>query len=318
VAAPPFGTTAVESPARQLVWRSLLIMPVNVPAFVEKAPQRGADAIVLDLEDSIPPAEKANARRLVKDAIVTAGRGGSDVLVRTNHAWELAEADLESAVWPGLNGIAYPKVEQVEQVQRVDETLSRLERQRGLEPGSVSLSILIETATGLLNARELAHASPRLVSISLGGEDFALDLGIEPTTDGTEMLYGRLFIVLIAREAGLYPLGLMGSLAEYRDLDVFRRSVDGARQVGYRGASCIHPTQVPLLNEGFSPAPAEVEYARRVIAAYQEAEAQGRASIGLDGKMIDIPVLERARRTVARADQIAALEARKRAALGSG
>src|SRR4051812_39201180 len=120
MAAPPVEPAASEPPARQMVWRSLLIMPVNVPAFVEKAPQRGADVIMLDLEDSIPPAEKANARLLVKGAIATAGRGGSDVLVRTNHAWELAEADLESAVWPGLNGIVYPKVEQIEQVQRVD------------------------------------------------------------------------------------------------------------------------------------------------------------------------------------------------------
>jgi citrate lyase subunit beta/citryl-CoA lyase len=298
-----------------MVWRSLLIMPVNVPAFVDRAYQRGADAIVLDLEDSIPPAEKERARPMVRAAIASAGRGGSDVLVRVNHAWELAEADLEAAVWPGLHGIAYPKAEQVEQIQRVDEALGRLERQRGLEAGSLTLSLLIETATGLLNARQLAHASPRLVSISLGAEDLTLDLGIEPTDEGTELLYGRLFIVLLAREAGLYPLGLMGSLANYRDLDAFRRSVDAACKVGYRGASCIHPAQVPLLNAGFAPAPAEVEYARRVIAAYQEAEAQGRASIGLDGKMIDIPVLERARRTIARADQIAAREARKHAAL---
>jgi citrate lyase subunit beta/citryl-CoA lyase len=311
------STYPAESPARRMVRRSSLIMPVNVPAFVERAHLREADAIVLDLEDSIPPAEKERARTLVKAAIPLAARGGADVLVRINRPWELGEADLEAVVWPGLAGIAFPKPETAEELQRADEAIGRLERERGVPSGTVRLSISVETVAGFFNARALAHATPRLVSIGLGSEDFTLDLGIEPTSEGTELLYGKLFMVLLARQAGLYPMGTMRSSADFRDLDGLRRAIGAARAVGYRGSSCIHPAQVPPLNEGFSPPPAEVDYARRVIEVYEQAEAQGRASVGLDGKMIDIPVVERARRVVARAEQIAAFEARKRAALAA-
>ena len=300
-----------------MVRRSSLIMPVNVPAFVEKAHLRGADAIVLDLEDSIPPAEKERARTLVKAAIPLVARGGADVLVRINRPWELQEADLEAVIWPGLTGIAYPKPETVEEFQRADETIGRLERERGIPPGTVTMSTSIETVAGFFNAEALARATPRLVAIGLGSEDFTLDLGIEPTAEGTELLYGKLFMVLLARQAGLYPMGMMRTIADYRDVEGQRRAIQLARAVGYRGSSCIHPLQVPPLNEGFSPTPAEVDYARRVIDVYEEVEAQGRASVGLDGKMIDIPVVERARRLLARAERIAAFEERKRAALAA-
>lgn len=306
-----------DSPARRSVRRSALIMPVNVPAFVEKAHLRGADAIVLDLEDSIPPAEKARARTLVKGAIPLVARGGADVLVRINRPWELGEEDLEAAVWPGLSGVAVPKAEQAEELQRVDEALGRLERSRGIPPGTLTISISIESVAALFNARALATASPRLFSIHQGSEDFALDLGIEPTPEGTELLYGKLLVVLLARDTGLYAMGTMRGTADYRDLDGLRRAAQEAKAIGYRGSSCIHPAQVTVLNEVFQPTPAEVDHARRVIAVYEEAEAQGRASVGLEGKMIDIPVVARARRVVARAEQIAAFEARKRAALAA-
>jgi citrate lyase subunit beta / citryl-CoA lyase len=300
-----------------MVRRSSLIMPVNVPAFVEKAHLRGADAIVLDLEDSVPPAEKERARMLVREAIPLAARGGADVSVRINRPWELQEADLDAAIWPGLAGIAYPKPETVEELQRADETIGRLERERGVPPGTVKISTSIESVAGFFNARAIAEATPRLVAIGLGSEDFTLDLEIEPTAEGTELLYGKLFMVLLARQTGLYPMGTMRSLADYRNLDGLRRAIRTARSVGYRGASCIHPSNVPPLNEGFSPTPDEVAYARRVIEVYEEAEAQGRASVGLDGKMIDVPVVERARRVLARAERIAAFEERKRAALAA-
>jgi citrate lyase subunit beta/citryl-CoA lyase len=305
----------LDSPARQMVRRSSLIMPVNVPAFVEKAHLRGADAIVLDLEDSIPPAEKERARTLVKDAIPLAARGGGDATVRINRPWELGREDLDAVIWPGLAGISFPKPETVEELQRVDEEITRLEAARGIPSGTVKISTSIESVAGFFNARAIAHATPRMVAIGQGSEDFALDLEIEPTAEGIELLFGKLFVVLLAREAGLYPMGTMRGVADFRDLDGYREAVRTARTVGYRGASCIHPAQVPILNEGFSPTEAEVTHARRVIDVYSEAEAEGRASVALDGKMIDIPVVVRAQRVLARAERIAEMEHRKRAAL---
>ena len=307
----------VDSPARQLVRRSSLIMPVNVPAFVEKAHLRGADAICLDLEDSVPPREKDRARTLVKGAVPKAARGGADVTVRINRPWELAREDLDAVIWPGLAGINYPKPETVDELQRLDETIGRYEQQRGIPNGTVKIGTSIESVAGFFNARALAHATPRLVAIGQGSEDFTLDLEVEPTAGGLELFYPKLFMVLLAREAGLYPMGTMRGVADFRDLEGYREAVRSAASVGYRGASCIHPGQVPLLNEGFSPTPDSVEYARRVIEVYDDAEAQGRASVALDGKMIDIPVVVRARRLLARAERIAGMEERKRAALAS-
>ena len=299
----------LDVPSRQIVRRSMLIMPVNVPAFIAKAHLRGADAIVL--EDSIPPKEKDRARVLVKATIAEVGRGGGDVLVRVNRPWPLQEQDLEAVIWPGLAGINYPKPESAEELQRTDATITRLEQERGIAPGTVRIGTSIETVAGFFNVRAIAAASPRLITIGLGSEDFTLDLEIEPTDEGTELYYGKLFMVLLARQAGLYPMGTMRGVANFNDIDGQKLAIRTARSVGYRGSSCIHPLSVPLLNEGFSPTAAETEHARRVIEIYDEAEAQGRASIALDGKMIDIPVAERALRVIARAERVAAFEARK-------
>jgi citrate lyase subunit beta/citryl-CoA lyase len=307
----------IDSPARQMVRRSSLIMPVNVPAFVERAYRRGSDAICLDLEDSVPPREKDRARTLVKDAIPVAGRGGADVTVRINRPWHLGQQDIDAVIWPGLAGIDYPNPETVEELQRVDEEITRLEQARGIPAGTVKIGTSIESVAGFFNAREIARATPRLVYIGQGSEDFTLDLEIEPTADGIELFYPKLFMVLLARHAGLYPMGTMRGVADFRDLDGYRKAVEGAATVGYRGASCIHPAQVPILNEGFSPPAERVAYARRVIEVYDEAEAQGRASVALDGKMIDIPVVVRAQRLIARAERIDAMEQRKRDALAA-
>ena len=161
----------------------------------------------------------------------------------------------------------------------------------------------------------IACASPRAVSLSLGAEDFTRDIGVEPTPEADEQAYGKGMVIVAARLAGIQPHGLRSTLADYSDLAALERSVAHARRMGFKGASCIHPAQVAVLNEHFSPTAAEVDYARRVIDVYHEAEAAGRASVGLDGKMIDIPVVERARATVRRAEAIERLEQRKRQAL---
>lgn len=301
--------------AATLVRRSALILPVNVRRFVERAYTRGADAIVLDLEDSIPPREKAAARTLVREAIELAGRGGADVLVRINKPFELAVADLDAAIWPGLAGIVFPKVESPVEVQILDRLIAEREIARGLPVGRIDVAILVESALGVQQMAAIACASPRAISLSLGAEDFARDIGVEPTPDGGEQAYGKGMVIVAARTAGIQPHGLTSTLADYTDLDGLARSATLARQHGFMGASCIHPAQVPVLNRCFSPTPEEVEHARRVVAVYEEAEAAGRASVALDGKMIDIPIVERARARLARAEAIARLEARKQAAL---
>jgi citrate lyase subunit beta / citryl-CoA lyase len=298
-----------------LVRRSSLILPVNVRRFVERAYTRGADAIVLDLEDSIPPSEKAVARTLVQESIGLAGKGGADVLVRINKPFELAVSDLDAAIWPGLAGIVFPKVESALEVHIIDRLLAERELARGLPVGGIDLSILVESALGVQHMAEIACASPRTVALSLGAEDFTRDIGVQPSADGEEQAYGKGMVVVAARLAGIQPHGLSSTLADYADLEGLARSVRRAQKLGFKGASCIHPTQVPILNQGFGPAPADVEYARRVIDVYAEAEAAGRASVALDGKMIDIPIVDRARTLLARAEAIAAREARARAAL---
>jgi citrate lyase subunit beta/citryl-CoA lyase len=298
-----------------LVRRSSLILPVNVRRFVERAYTRGADAIVLDLEDSVPPREKAAARELVPESIELAGLGGADVLVRINKAFELAVSDLDAAIRPGLTGIVFPKVESSVEVQILDRLIAEREMARGLPVGGIEVSVLVESALGVQHMAEIACASPRITALSLGAEDFTRDIGVEPSAEGEEQEYGKGMVIVAARLAGVQPQGLSSTLANFSDLEGLARSATRAYRIGFKGASCIHPTQVPVLNRCYSPDPDAVDYAYRVINVYEESESAGRASVSLDGKMIDIPIVERARTLVARAEAIAAREARKQAAL---
>jgi citrate lyase subunit beta/citryl-CoA lyase len=300
---------------RGLVRRSALFVPVNVPRFVEKAHARGADAIILDLEDSIGPAEKPAARRLLRDAARECARGGADIEVRINKPYALTVEDLDAAVWPGVDTILVPKAESAREIATLDALITERELARGMPLGGVQLSIAVETALGLYNAVEIALASSRTVAIALGSEDFTLDIEVEPSKAGEEYLFGKAQMIIVARLAGVQPHGIIGSIADYGDLDAMATAIRRARAMGYMGASCIHPAQVAPLNTYFSPAAGEVERARKVVTAFEAAVAEGRASVGVDGKMVDVPVAERARRLLARAAAIEAKEAGKRAAL---
>lgn len=302
---------------RSLVRRSALFIPVNVSRFVERAAERDADAIILDLEDSVPAAEKRAARARVRDAMRECARGGADLEVRINKPYALAVEDLDACVWPGLDAIHFPKAESAREVELLDVLIARRESARGMPVGRIQLSIAVETALGLHNALAIALASPRIVSLALGAEDFTLDLEVEPSRDGRELFAGKAQIVLVARLAGAQPMGTVASIADYRDLDGMVSAIRQARQMGFRGAACIHPAQVGPLNQYFSPAAEEVAAARRVIEALADAQRAGRASVGVDGRMVDIPVAERARRLLDRAEAIEAKSASKRAALAA-
>lgn len=298
-----------------LVRRSILFVPANMPKFIEKAWTRGADTVLLDLEDSIPLSQKKTARAMVKDAMPLVARGGADVMVRINKPFETAVADLDACVWPGLAGIRFPKVESEQEIRILDMLIAERELARDVPLGSVQIHISIETALGLHNALAAATASPRVVSISFGAEDYSLDMDIEPSSDGRELYLGKMQILLFARLAGIQAVGLMASTANFKDIERMVRLVREARQLGFKGSTCIHPAQVHPLNQGFSFTPEEIAHAKKVIAALEAAEAAGRDSVAVEGKMVDIPVADRARRLLARADAISCLETRKRSAM---
>jgi citrate lyase subunit beta/citryl-CoA lyase len=292
------------------VWRSLLYVPVNVEKYVEKAHTRGADCIQLDLEDSVPAAEKAHARTLVAAAAGRVRRGGADVVVRINSPLEPAIEDLQASVCPQVDGIALTKTADASYVRRIDETLSALEAKRGLPEGRIRLIAMVETPAAFFEMPAIARSSARLVAMNIGGEDFALEAGMEPTEE--TLLMPKQQMIFAARAAGLMPLGFIASVAGFGDPDAFRRMVRRSRQFGFMGAGCIHPGQVPIVNEEYSPSPSEIEFAKRVILENAKAEAAGRASFAIDGKMIDVPVVERARRLLARAEAIQRREAARR------
>ena len=292
------------------VWRSLLFVPATSERFVAKGPDVGADGLVLDLEDSVAASAKESARAAVPDIVRGFAARGADTLVRINRPWRLAVRDLEAAVVPELDALLCPMVDSAEHVVALGETVAELEAERGIPAGRIRLCLAVETAKGYLNLREIARADPRSVALSLGSEDFGLSMGMMPDE---ETLYGpKQQVVACAAEAGLLPMGFVGSIAEFRDIDAFRRIVRRSKKMGLMGATCIHPNQVRVCNEEFGPTEEDIEAARRVVAAYDEAQARGEGAISVDGRMVDVPVAERARAVLRIAGAVA--ERRRRAA----
>lgn len=273
-------------------WRSLLYVPTNVERFVASAADRGADAIILDLEDSIAPSDKAAARLLLPDAAARIAARGVDVVVRINRPLALAVADIEVAVSPHVRALNLPKVAGPEHLQLLSETVADIERRRGIPVGATAFLPLVETAAALPKLDAIA-AAERVGGITLGLEDLTTDLGITPSSEAIVPLVTAL--VVAARGAGVLALGLAGSIAGFRDLDAFRRIVRLSRSLGIQGAACIHPAQVAVINEGFTPSEDEIARARRIVEAYDDALSRGTGAISLEGAMIDVPVAERAR-----------------------
>ncbi|HUC67003.1 MAG TPA: CoA ester lyase [Stellaceae bacterium] len=291
------------------VWRSMLFVPATVPKFVERAAERGADAIILDLEDSVPVAEKPRGRELLQAAAATVARKGADVVVRINRPWRMALKDIEAAVSPRVQALMVTKAESADHLRMVAEIVAELELERAMTPGATKLVALIETADAFFRMAEIARAHPRLVGLSVGAEDFALSVGMLPEAEG--LFYPKQHMIIAARAAGILPLGFLGTVADFRDLDAFRATIRRSRRLGFAGASCIHPSQVPILNEEYRPSPHEVATAERAVAAYDRATAAGIGAIELDGKMIDVPVVERAKQVLTRHRAILAREARQ-------
>jgi citrate lyase subunit beta/citryl-CoA lyase len=291
---------AIEMPPRPTppVWRSILYVPGNVPKFIDRAHERGADCVLIDLEDSVQPAQKPEGRAMLAESMKKVVRGGADVAVRINRPMRLAIPDIEAAVRPGLAALFITKTESVQHLRLLDEAVSELEKERGMPVGSVGFAAMIEHPRALAHIDDIAEHGPRVIAMMLGGEDFASETGSVP---GDETLELPKRLVAFAAQAHDVPMiGILGTVADYSDPDAYKKSAERARRFGFSGGTCIHPGLVSALNEAFTPKPDEVAYARKLIEADKKAQAEGRGSFSVDGKMIDIPVIERARKLLAR------------------
>ena len=284
------------------VWRSILYVPGNVPKFIDKAHERGADCILVDLEDSVTVAEKPTARAMLPETMKKVVRGGADVAVRINRPMRLAIPDIEAAERPGLSALFITKTEGVQHLRLLDEAVSELERERGMPVGSVGFGAMIEHPRALAELNDIAERAPRVIAMMLGGEDFALETGSIPSDESLEL--PKRLVAFAAQAHGVAMIGILGTVADYSDPAAYKKSAERARRFGFSGGTCVHPGLVQSLNEAFTPSADEVAYARKLIAADEKAAAEGRGSFTVDGKMIDIPVIDRARRLIARHDAI--------------
>lgn len=289
--------------------RTMLFTPGNNMRMIHKAGTLGADAVILDLEDGVPMAEKKRARIFVKDSIAQVAAGGAQVFVRTNaFITGLAEEDLNWTVQDGLDGVVLPKVESRDEVLEADKLITALEKEKGLEPGSLTLVPSLESALGVVNAYEIATASKRTVALAFGALDFTRDMGTSVSKEGTELFYARSRIAVVARAAGLQAIDT--PWIDIADQEGLIREAKAVRQLGFRGKQVIHPSQIEPVNRIFSPSEAEIEYAKKVVKAFKEAEAKGLGAISLEGKMIDIANYRQAEELLAWAEAIAQRERR--------
>lgn len=289
-------------------WRSLLYVPASAEKFVAKAHERGADAVILDLEDGVAPDAKPAARAGLPASVASVRRNGADVLVRINRPLRMAVQDIAAAVAAGVDALICTKIMGADHVRLLSELTAESEAGAGRAIGSVRFVVLIEDAAALAHAQAIAAADPRVVALGVGGEDLATDLGAEPTPDALDL--PKRMGVIAARAAGVLPLGFIGTVAGLKDLDGYRAMLRRSRAIGFACASCVHPSQVPIINEEYGARPEEVERAKRLVAAFEAALAEGRGAVTFEGDMIDKPIVDRARKLIARAGQAPAVPAR--------
>jgi citrate lyase subunit beta/citryl-CoA lyase len=274
--------------------RSLLFAPGNHPRRVEKALGLAADGVILDLEDAVAVSEKVATRPTVAQAFDKPRTG--KLYVRVNGlttAW--CYGDIAAMVQPGLDGIILPKVEHPHELQTADWLIGALERERGLPAGAIDLVPIIETALGISNLRTICRSGTRTKRLAFGAGDFTLDMTMTWSRSESELLPYRSACVMESRAAGLEaPMDTVW--ADLRDPEGFVLSAQHAAALGFQGKMCIHPDQIAPTNAAFSPSDAAIAHAKRVVEAFDKAEALGLASIQLDGQFIDYPIVQRARR----------------------
>jgi citrate lyase subunit beta/citryl-CoA lyase len=285
--------------------RSLMFVPAHRERMVARAlglAEFGASALdvaILDLEDGVPSASKDEARRAIADVLARPSQGGPLRFARIQRALsDAGEADLDAVVRSGLDGIVAPKVRRAEEMAWLDDALETRERRMRIAPGAIRIVASIESAAALVDAPRIAAASERVIGLTFGSEDFALDLGLPTKREGeaAEMLYARSATVIAAASAG--KVAFDGIWPDIDDAAGLRADSLRARRLGFAGKTLIHPGQIAVVNEVFSPSDAEVDEARRVVRAFDEALGRGNGAVALDGQMLDAPVVDRARRVL--------------------
>lgn len=279
--------------------RTALFVPGNRPERVDKAIDTEADAIIIDLEDAVPFSEKKETRTKVRDKVMQHSKD-KKIIVRINAlASEFSRGDLEEVVVEGLSGIMLPKVDNASHIQEINRYLLEEEKKRGLRIGSIMIIPLIESASGVEHVFQIVseRTDPeRLFTVAFGAADFTLDMGVNLTKTGEELFYPRSRIAVGCCAAGVEPPLDTPFMVDLKDRGMLEDDINRAKQLGFQGKLCIHPNQVALCNELFSPTKEEIEYAQKVIEAFNKAEASGIAAIQLDGKFVDYPVVERSKR----------------------
>jgi citrate lyase subunit beta/citryl-CoA lyase len=275
------------------VLRSLLFVPGNQPKMLEKALGVLPDAFVPDMEDSVPWDEKANARQVTASFLPRFAPAGPLVIPRLNSLdTGLLEEDLAAVVGPHIYGVSVGKIQTAQDIAHISEIIARLEEKAGVPVGQTRLVPWIETARAIVHCYDIL-AMPRVVGAAFGAEDLTHDMGIERTEDDSEVAVARSLACLAARAAEVLALDTPYFL--FRNPDGLRQNALASKKIGFKGKFAIHPAQIDIINEVFSPSAAEIDYARRVVAAFDAAAQAGRGSTSLDGKVVDVPVVRRAR-----------------------
>ncbi|VGS60262.1 citrate (pro-3S)-lyase subunit beta [Streptococcus pyogenes] len=277
--------------------RTMIFVPGANAAMLRDAPLFGADSVMFDLEDSVSLKEKDTSRALVHFALKTFDYSSVETVVRVNGLDSCGALDIEAVVLAGVNVIRLPKTETAQDIVDVEAVIERVERENGIEVGRTRMMAAIESAEGVLNAREIAKASKRLIGIALGAEDYVTNMKTRRYPDGQELFFARSMILHAARAAGIAAIDTVYS--DVNNTEGFQNEVRMIKQLGFDGKSVINPRQIPLVNEIYTPTKKEIDHAKQVIWAIREAESKGSGVISLNGKMVDKPIVERAERVIA-------------------
>ena len=280
--------------------RAILYVPGNETRKIEKAITLGADSVCLDLEDGVAPNRKVDARETIARAFRTLNFGASEKLGRINGVGTGFESDdLEALVPARPDGIVVPKVNDADELRWVSARIGEIEKRENIAVGSTALIGMIESARGLVNVAQIANADARLEALIFGAEDYAADVGATRTREGTEILYARSAIVVACAAFGIQAIDLL--FLDFRDADGLRAETLRGAHLGYVGTQVIHPNQVPVVQDVYTPDDATIAQAQRVADAAAEHLAQGRGAFALDNKMVDMPIIKAAQRVLARA-----------------
>ena len=290
----PFHEKNLYSTKKDQLRRSRLYLPGNEPKFFVNAGLHSPDGIILDLEDSVAPSEKDAAQLLVRNALRSVDFYGAERMVRINQLPKGLD-DLKYIVPHNVNVILVPKCESVEQIHQLEKEVDKLKKQHKIE-NPIYFMPIIESALGVIKAYEIASASKNNCALAIGLEDYTADIGTQRTNEGHESIFARQMLVNAAKAAGIQAIDTVFS--DVADMEALRQSVIEAKSLGFEGKGCIHPRQIKVVHEAFAPTIEEIEKAKKIVQAFEEAEKKGLGVVSLGSKMIDPPVVKRAQNTI--------------------